>query len=304
MTKSSPSCIIRNTGGDGMTKPIYDGNLFDRYDYESHKFLNVASCGVHVNVEHITRREKGRQDYHLLYVESGEMICEVNGRQEVLRPGGYVLYSPQMPQTYEQNGGICYWVHFSGSAADEILSDAGLKMKPFFIGNKPNRSTILSFERMVYRFVTEGYRNGLALSAELLSLLSSLKYCGEEERANAVDDRLLGIVTYMNKHYDEELDIECFATMLSLSPGRFAHLFKESMGVSPYAYLLGIRLEKAAELLSLSDIPIYEVAYKTGFSDPLYFSKMFKREYALSPKSFRKEMWKKLPRRTRSTGCD
>ena len=157
---------------------------------------------------------------------------------------------------------------------------------------------------MVYRFVTGGYENGLALSAELLTLLSNLKYCGKEGRTSAVDDRLFGIVTYMNKHYDEELDIKRFATILSLSPGRFAHLFKESMGVSPYAYLLGIRLEKAAELLALSDIPIYEVAYKTGFSDPLYFSKLFKREYALSPKSFRKEMWQKLPRRIRSTGCD
>ena len=295
---------MRNTGGDEMTKPIYDGNLLDRYDYESYKFLNVASCGVHVNVGHITKREKGRRDYHLLYVESGEMLCEVNGRQERLRPGGYVLYSPQMPQTYEQNGGICYWVHFSGSAAEEILAEAGLKKKPFFGGDKPNRSVILSFEKMVYRFVTGGCENGLALAAELLTLLSSLKYCGEEGSANALDDRLLGIVTYMNKHYDEELDIERFATMLSLSPGRFAHLFKESMEVSPYAYLLGIRLEKAAELLALSDIPIYEVAYKTGFSDPLYFSKLFKREYDLSPKSFRKEMWQKLPRRIRSTGCD
>ena len=56
-----------------MEKFLYDGDALDVRSYASYKFLTVASCGVHVNANHITQRRAGRPDYHLLYVESGDL---------------------------------------------------------------------------------------------------------------------------------------------------------------------------------------------------------------------------------------
>ena len=282
---------------------IFDRNSVDKYNYDTYKFLSVASAGVHVNVQHITERKKGRTDYHLLYVEEGELICEVKGREYRLSQGGYVVYYPGEVQRYEQNGGICYWVHFSGRAAEEILIDAGLKRKPVFHGEKAHPTVTSSFEKLVYRYLTEGHKNSLGLCAELLALLSSFKLCGSIESGTA-SDRLCPVITYMHKHYFEEINIDRYAEMLALSPGRFAHIFKEDTGTSPYAYVLGIRLERSAELLALSELSVSEVAERVGFCDPLYFSKLFKKKYGASPLKFRREKWQNAPRQAKSTGCD
>lgn len=283
-----------------MEKYVYDGNVSDKYNYASHRFLTVASCGIHVNVDHITKRKKGRSDYHLLYVESGEMICEIDGKDQSILSGGYVLYFPNQRQKYEQNGGICYWVHFSGSAAEELIADAGLRKKPWFPGDKVSTASIEAFEKMIYRYVTSGHSNDLALSAELISLLSTFR----QSVSAPVDERLCSVITYLNKHFFEKLDIERCANMLCLSSGRFAHIFKESTGVSPYSYVLNLRMEKAAELLALSDIPITDISDKVGFDNSLYFSKAFKKRYGVAPTVFRKEKWQNIPRHVSSTGCD
>ena len=290
-------------GSEAMQKTIYDGNALDKYNYNTYKFLSVASAGVHVNVQHITERKKGRTDYHLLYVERGEVICWVNEREYRLSSGGYVLYSPGDMQWYEQNGGICYWAHFSGKAAEEILIDAGLKRKPVSPGERAHPEIISAFERLVYIYLTEGQKNSLALCAALLTVLSSFKLCRGVE-CGATTDRLFPVITYMHKHYFEEIDIDRYAEILALSPGRFAHVFKEQTGTSPYAYVLDIRLERSLELLALSDFSVFEVAGRVGFTDPLYFSKLFKKRYGTSPLKYRRQKWQNATRRTKSTGCD
>lgn len=287
-----------------MEKYIYDGNIYDKHNYASPKFLVVASCGVHVNTAHITERRAGRADYHLLYVESGEMVCELGGQDLMLSPGGYVLYLPNERQKYEQNGGVCYWVHFSGTAVEEILSDAGLKRNRYSCGDKIHKPIIESFERLLCRYLTSGHHNDLSLSAELIELLSNFKIRIAEDKDQQIDKRLYPVINYLNKHFYENLNIDQCAQMLCLSSGRFAHVFKDSTGVSPYAYVLNLRMEKAAEQLALSGIPVAEIAYKVGFDNPLYFSKMFKKKYGVSPTVFRKEKWKNIPRRVGSTGCD
>ena len=117
------------------------------------------------------------------------------------------------------------------------------------------------------------------------------------------DERLYPVIAYLNKHFFEKLDLAVCAKMLHLSIGRFSHIFKECIGVSPYAYIINLRMKMAAELLALSNLPISEVAYKAGFDNPLYFSRMFKKQYGVSPSDFRIKQ-ENVPRSIGSTGCD
>ena len=57
--------------------------------------------------------------------------------------------------------------------------------------------------------------------------------------------------------------------------------------MSPQEFLINIRMERAAELLTSTALPVNEVAAKVGYSDALAFSKKFKENYNLSPKSYR-----------------
>lgn len=67
----------------------------------------------------------------------------------------------------------------------------------------------------------------------------------------------------------------------------FYQKFKTLTGFTPNEYLRVIRLKKAADLLTHTDIRISDIAYKIGFDDPLYFSKSFKAQFGKSPRQYR-----------------
>lgn len=270
-----------------MEKEIYNGNLSDVYDPRTNKFLTVISCGVHMDSKHVTVREIGRRDWHLLYVESGEMLVTIDGVCENVGEGDFVIYPPGKPQRYEQRGGVCYWAHFTGTNVREILKDAGLYDRVLFRTGRGRRPVPRIFDRMIYRYATDLKLRELSLSAELVSLLAELGKAVDGDARAEVDDRLYPVIVHMNKHCFEEADLDLYADMVGVSRGRFMHLFKEAMGVSAYSYIIDLRIGKADELLLSSEMSIAQVAYETGFSDPLYFSRIFRKRRGLSPEMFR-----------------
>ena len=61
----------------------------------------------------------------------------------------------------------------------------------------------------------------------------------------------------------------------------------EIMGVSPQQYLIDLRLRNARDLLISTDLSISEVARSVGYDDPLYFSRLYRKHYGLSPRESR-----------------
>ncbi|MFK7970335.1 MAG: helix-turn-helix domain-containing protein [Bacteroidia bacterium] len=88
-------------------------------------------------------------------------------------------------------------------------------------------------------------------------------------------------------HLFSNLKLEQLAQLCNLSLSSFKREFKKEFGDSPNQYIIGKRIEKAKELLSLTDLPISEVAYETGFQDQLYFARLFKKKVGITPSSYR-----------------
>ena len=77
---------------------------------------------------------------------------------------------------------------------------------------------------------------------------------------------------------------------IHLSADYLNKLFKREVGHSPHEYLVGIRMRKACSLLSsqtLGRLNIKEISDQCGFTDPLYFSRMFRKRLGLSPSRYR-----------------
>ena len=91
----------------------------------------------------------------------------------------------------------------------------------------------------------------------------------------------------MAEHYAETVRIETLANIASISASNFYSVFKKQMGISPIAYLNHYRLSVAADMLTDSRIAVSEIGYAVGIADPLYFSKLFKKTYGMSPKKYR-----------------
>lgn len=89
-------------------------------------------------------------------------------------------------------------------------------------------------------------------------------------------------------HLFSDLKLDQLAKLCNLSLTSFKRKFKSIYGDSPTHYINRRRLEKAKKLLKDSDLNISEIAYMTGFQDPLYFSRLFKNKMGVTPSHFRK----------------
>lgn len=97
------------------------------------------------------------------------------------------------------------------------------------------------------------------------------------------------IIRYLNDHYSQKLTLEKLAARFGKSVPTLSRLFQATLNRSPIAYLIHLRLEKAAaELRSTSD-SITDIAHQCGFLDSNYFSKMFIRQFGVSPRDYRKQ---------------
>jgi two-component system response regulator YesN len=95
-------------------------------------------------------------------------------------------------------------------------------------------------------------------------------------------------IEHIRENYDKDISLAATAEAVFLSPGYFCTLFRQYTGQNYVDYLNGVRLNEACRLLSQSLMKTYEIAYAVGFRDETYFTKLFKKQYGVSPSEHRK----------------
>ena len=90
----------------------------------------------------------------------------------------------------------------------------------------------------------------------------------------------------------EQIEISELAESCALSEAYFRKLFKKIHGVSPIQYVIDLRLDFASHLLQSGLYTVGEAAQRSGFSDPKYFSRIFKARFSLSPKEYQQSFEK------------
>jgi AraC-like DNA-binding protein len=102
--------------------------------------------------------------------------------------------------------------------------------------------------------------------------------------------RIAETITHLETHLDEERTLDDLAKMASMSKRSFVRAFKEATGSSPIAYLLQLRVSRAAALLRRDDsASITEIAFQSGFTDSNYFTRQFRKIMGLSPRDYRQQ---------------
>lgn len=103
------------------------------------------------------------------------------------------------------------------------------------------------------------------------------------------DDRIQDVLVFMNRHYAENIEITTLARLVSLSPSRLSHLFKEQMGQTITERLSQIRLRRAASMLHSTSMQVTDIAFAVGFNSLSFFTRKFNREYGVTPTRYRKQ---------------
>ena len=101
--------------------------------------------------------------------------------------------------------------------------------------------------------------------------------------------RMDAFIKYIGQHYASSLTLDDIASSASVSKAECLRCFKKTLNQTPYAYLLELRLSKAAGLLVTSDQTITSIALNCGFNQVSQFGALFKRKTGLSPKQYRQK---------------
>tara|TARA_R110002049_G_scaffold177382_14_gene344558 strand:- start:3177 stop:4292 length:1116 start_codon:yes stop_codon:yes gene_type:complete len=105
---------------------------------------------------------------------------------------------------------------------------------------------------------------------------------------DAIDKRIQRACDYMRVNIEAGFRLDEVAVACNLSTSRFAHLFREQMGISPKSWSNNMRVQQARMLLLTNSDDINCIARKVGYDDPAQFSRYFKKSIGCSPREFRK----------------
>ncbi len=124
-----------------------------------------------------------------------------------------------------------------------------------------------------------------------LVLWSEKVACDRNEALNNnIDSLIVEAISYIVKHYSENIALKDVAGHVNISTYYLSRLFKRETGKNFSEYLVDYRIKKAKTLLGSSELKLYEIAEQVGIPDPHYFSRAFKKHEGLTPTQYRESV--------------
>ena len=100
--------------------------------------------------------------------------------------------------------------------------------------------------------------------------------------------RIREVQAFLADNLDRDVDLQAIAHEASLSPYYFTRQFTAFVGVPPYRYLIGLRIERAQELLRETEYTVTQICHRVGFNSLSHFTTTFRQHTGMSPSAYRR----------------
>jgi len=247
-----------------------------------------TEAGALYGREHFRTERQGKDSYLLFYTFGGTGFVSQGGRTATMRHGQALLLDCRSPQAYGTAAQADHWHHFwahvEGMGVDAAAKRLGL---PALCSHAVSRTRIAPhFDTIFDRLETESIENNELVGIAVHALLSELLI--SKARAEVPHDNPVTVAqSFVASHYAERLAIDDLARAANVSPSYLTRLFRQAVGTSPHDYVVRFRITQAKQLLAETDLPVSEVASRTGFSSTSNFSYRFSAVTGISPRSYR-----------------
>lgn len=197
-----------------------------------------------------------------------------------------IVFHPRLIGGYE---GSIYWDKY----LNPLLTDPSLKSIHF--------SKNISWQKEILNLIEESWQAGFyekkeyefnvrANLSHIIALLLSKNNSVQlplSEKQLRDNHRMKSMLQYIEAHLSDSIEITEIAQAALISVSECLRCFKHSIGTTPIQYVKQLRIQKAAELLSFTELTITEVAVACGFQEMSYFSKTFRQTHGCTPSEFR-----------------
>ncbi len=268
--------------------PTYTDTILHKYNTDSSFY--IFSMGHKVTRPGYRIAKRAFDRFMVIYVTDG--YCFVNGTIINARQGRYIY--PMEYHTIETpSNRTCeyYWYTLKGTKTNEHIQTAGFDSMPVVFDcdwiekivpvirdaiYNPHNDTDIEYYLLgcfniiasYHRFATQSHRRS-----------SSYKF-----------DHIEKAIKYIKENYTTQIRVTDIANELYTSVNYLDNIFKEKLGVSPYAYITELRMSLAKSLLLDRKQSITQISCAVGYGDYTQFSTAFKKRYGLSPNKYRKEI--------------
>lgn len=260
--------------------------------YDTSLPLYIESIGDNTH-EELVDRPDGYPFFHWIQTVSGEGIARFEGNEARLPRRHGIFLHPDVPHHYKAltERWETLYITFGGTAAQAIVASLGLGSGVYHWEEESPLSELPS--DMLRRSESASDLFGLSGSADVYRFLIHLqKYAHTASPASVAGNvkKLQPLIRWLEERYaDASIGLEHMAAQLQVSTRTLNTLFRETFGLTPYAYLLHLRIRQAKSmLLNEPDLTVKSVSAAAGFRDVSHFTATFRRTAGMPPDRFRR----------------
>ena len=263
--------------------------------------LYVTDMGYYpAALYHYRERSQAIRQYVLIYCVSGSGWYRVGERYYTVGANEYFILPAGVPHAYgasETDPWTVYWLHFQGDHASIYAQGAQYPQRvlPGIASRIGHRNNI--FEEIFTTLSRDCSLEALRFVSSLLHYyLASMRYLQQYRQAEdatpkqAGDDAVVSaVVHFLKENIEHRLSLDEMAAFAGYSVSHFTSVFRKKTGSSPLNFFNRLKMERASQLLTGTDMRVNQVCFKVGIDDPYYFSRLFTRLMGCSPQAYRRQ---------------
>ena len=258
-------------------------NAYVVIPYDKTPFKDAMIGITYPSVKYQINRTPKNPECVFEYILSGEGEVLIDGEWKTAKAGDFYILASGYNQHYRASNTNPWkkiWINYNSDYMPELLRSYGIEMGIYHSG-----AVKVYFDEIVELSRTSNFsENAPFLIADRVQRIARVAAIERaSERDVAPMKRLIS--TYVYKKFS----LEEFAEKFHMSKSNVINTFKKNYGVTPYEYLVNLKIETAKLLLSDTMLSVKKIAEKLAIHDEHYFSNMFKKKVGMRPLEYRRK---------------
>ncbi len=251
--------------------------------------LGVLEYGAHRISTQIEDRKL--ELFAVVMVErgKGQLRTASSGSHAVAAPAIFWLW-PGMTHSYGPDEGTDWdeqWALFEGRIATDVLAGALIEPRQPLLQLHDLSEMQRLFALLRVEMGDDTHLARASAGARMQRIALTAAHQSLIERRERAEHPIAPAIEALRQRAFDTVDLTRFAMEFGMSPATLRRKFIAATGVPPKAFQLRLRLDRAKEMLAITDAGIEAIAHQTGFEDAFYFSRIFAQREGMSPSSFR-----------------